>query len=86
MDYVVPIYSKGNNVRVTLVIASVLKETGEIKYNYTHVDDFYPDLVVTHDLMNKIQSNDIYQVVAIEYYWDDIDFNNNDETIVNTIH
>lgn len=87
MDYVVPISSNENKyVRVTVIIAYLVKETHEHNYNYTHIDDCYPDLANTHNLLNKLDSNDIYQVTGIEYEYDVVHFDDYEPTLVNTMH
>lgn len=78
--------SVNNHVRVTLILAYIDKATSEHHYNHTHLDDHYPDLVNTHNLMSILKSNELYHVTGIEYYWVHIPFDQIDMTVVNTIH
>lgn len=78
--------SVNNHVRVTLILAYIDKATSEHHYNHTHLDDCYPDLINTHNLMNILKSNDFYHVVGIEYDWITVPFDQIDMTVVNTIH
>lgn len=87
MDSKVPIsLNESKYVRVTLIIAYLCKDKFEQKYSYTHLDDCFPDLLNTHNLLNKLSSNETYQILGIEYEWEIIPFDSIDMTLVNTIH
>lgn len=78
--------SENKYIRVTVIIAYLKKETCEHDYSYTHLDDYYPDLINTHNLINKLHSNETYQILGIEYEWECVPFSSIDTTLVNTIH
>lgn len=87
MDSKVQTYlSENKHIRVTIIIAYLKKETCEQDYSYTHLDDYYPDLINTHNLINKLHSNETYQILGIEYEYEYVPFNSIDMTLVNTIH
>lgn len=87
MDLKVQTSSEENKyVRVTIIICYLNKEEHEHHYNYTHIDDFYPDLANTHNLINRLYSNQLYQILGIEYDYEIVRFDDVEMTLVNTIH
>lgn len=87
MDLKVQTFSEENkHVRVTIIIAYLDKEDYQQHYNYTHVDDCYPDLFNTRHLINKLNSNETYQILGIEYEYEIVPFDSIDTTLVNIVH
>ena len=70
----------------TIIISYLCKKTNESNYSYLKIEDCYPYLVNTNQIINFVKSNDRYQVLGIEYSLEQANFTDIDLELCNTIH
>jgi len=70
----------------TIIISYLCKKTNESNYSYVKVEDCYPYLVNTNQIINFAKSNDRYQVLGIEYSLEQANFADIDLELCNTVH
>lgn len=77
---------KQQYILTTIVISYLCKRTGKSNYSYVKVEDVFPCLVNTFNIMNYAKSNDRYEVLGIEYDYEKFNFQDIDSQVCNTIH
>ena len=75
-----------NYVLVTVFISYIDKETDQQEVTYTKVEDTYPNLIVTNNLINTLNSTDKFKITGIEYDLESVNFKKINKDIVNTWH
>jgi len=70
----------------TIIISYLCKKTNESNYTYVKVEDCYPYLVNTNQIINFAKSNDRYQVLGIEYSLEEAHFSDYDPDLCNSVH
>jgi len=70
----------------TIIISYLCKKTNESNYSYVKVEDCYPYLVNTNQIINFAKSNDRYQVLGIEYSLEEAHFSDYDPDLCNSVH
>jgi hypothetical protein len=73
-------------VLATIVISYLCKKTNEPKYSAVKVQDCYPSLINTNNIMNFAKSNDRYEVIGIEYSLEEAHFTDIDLDLCHTLH
>lgn len=87
MDLKVLTSSKENNyIRVTVVISYLILKENEYDHSVVLIDDCYPEMINTHNLINNLRSNDNYKITALEYNYESIPFHDTHPYLANTIH
>ena len=75
-----------NYVLVTVFISYIDKKTDQQEVTYTKVEDTYPNLIVTNNLIGILNSTDKYKITGIEYDLESVNFKKINKDIVNTWH
>tara|TARA_R110000803_G_scaffold184512_1_gene246858 strand:- start:110 stop:352 length:243 start_codon:yes stop_codon:yes gene_type:complete len=70
----------------TIVIAYLCKKTNEPKYSTCKVEDVYPNLFNTRNIVNLVKHTDKYEVMNVEYNFERIDFTDFDDEICNPVN
>ena len=70
----------------TIIISYLCKKTGDHKYSHVKVEDVFPHLINTYNIMNFAKSNDRYEVTGIEWDYEKSSFKDINLDLCNTVH